>query len=84
MFWLGWPEGPDDAWLAMDRNGNGIIDDGSELFGNTRNLRSGINAKHGYEVLAELDDNLDGKIDEADPAFRALLLWGDANRNGVS
>lgn len=83
MFWLGWPASADDAWLALDRNGNGIIDNGAELFGNTRNLRSGVNARHGYEVLAELDDNGDGVIDAQDAQFSSLLLWGDANRNGV-
>lgn len=82
--WLGWPTSADDAWLALDRNGNGAIDDGSELFGNTRNLSSGMNAANGYEVLAELDENRDGRIDASDSAFGALLLWGDANRNGVS
>jgi hypothetical protein len=84
MFWLGWPTTTDDAWLAYDRNGNGLIDDGSELFGNTRRLASGRNAEHGYEVLAELDENRDGVLDARDPRFAKLLLWGDANRNGVS
>jgi hypothetical protein len=84
MFWLGWPESPDDAWLAFDRNGNGTIDDGSELFGNTRRLVSGRNAENGYEVLAELDANHDGAVDALDPQFAGLLLWADANRNGVS
>jgi len=84
MFWLGWPTTADDAWLAYDRNHNGIIDNGSELFGNTRRLASGRNAENGYEVLAELDENRDGVVDIKDPAYPSLLLWGDANRNGVS
>jgi hypothetical protein len=74
MFWLGWPTSSDDAWLALDRNGNGIIDSGAELFGNTRVLRSGVNAKNGYEVLAELDDNGDAIIDSRDAVFSRLLL----------
>jgi hypothetical protein len=84
MFWLGWPTTPDDAWLAYDRNGDGVIDDGSELFGNTRRLASGRNAENGYEVLAELDEDSNGVVDARDPLFAKLLLWGDANRNGVS
>ena len=84
MFWLGWPTTSDDAWLAYDRNGNGIIDDGSELFGNTRRLASGRNAENGYEVLAELDEDKNAVVDARDPLFAKLLLWGDANRNGVS
>lgn len=54
------------------------------LFGNTRRLLSGRNAENGYEVLAELDDNHDGRVDARDSAYASLLLWGDANRNGVS
>jgi hypothetical protein len=84
MFWLGWPTSADDAWLALDRNGNGRIDNGSELFGNTRVLKSGVNARHGYEVLAELDDNHDGVINAQDSAFQKLVLWGDGDRDGVS
>jgi hypothetical protein len=84
VFWLGWPTSPDDAWLAYDRNGDGTINNGSELFGNTRRLASGRNAENGYEVLAELDEDDNGVVDGRDPLFAKLLLWGDANRNGVS
>jgi hypothetical protein len=84
MFWLGWPTSPDDAWLVYDRNGNGMIDNGSELFGNTRRLASGANAENGYQVLAELDEDHNGAVDTRDPQFAKLLLWGDVNRNGVS
>ena len=68
---------------AFDRNGNGIVDDGSELFGNTRVLASGKNAENGYEVLAELDEDKNGVVDARDPLFAKLLLWGDADRDGV-
>lgn len=81
--WMGWPTTTDDAWLALDRDGNGMIVNGRELFGNTRELQNGRQAQNGYEVLAELDVNGDKVVDAQDPDFARLLLWGDANRNGV-
>lgn len=82
--WVGWPETADDAWLALDRNGNGAIDDGSELFGSATPLSSGGLADDGYQALAELDENGDHWVNEQDPAFGSLTVWADANRNGVS
>lgn len=83
-YWVGWPRGGDDAWLALDRNSNGVVDSGVELFGNTTRLTSGRVAAHGYEALAELDSNRDGFVDASDMGFHRLLLWTDSNRNGVS
>lgn len=80
---VAWPVDSDAAWLALDRNGNGSIDDGSELFGNSARLRSGIFAGHGFELLAELDENGDAVIDRHDPAFQHLKLWRDQVRDGV-
>ncbi len=75
---------PDDGLLVLDRNGDGSINDGSELFGN-------IDAQYadGFEQLAELDrpalgGNGDGLLTSADEAFGALRIWRDANTNGVS
>jgi hypothetical protein len=84
MYWVGWPLHDDDRWVALDRNGNGWIDDASELFGTATRLAGGKYARHGYEALAELDDNSDGQIDAQDSVFGSLLLWGDSNRNGLS
>lgn len=64
------------GYLALDANGNGVIDSGKELFG----PQSG----NGFEELARLDSDGNGWIDENDPAFRQLTVWtpaaGDAGK----
>lgn len=79
----GWAE-KDDALLVVDLNNDGIINDGSEHFGNFTRLSDGILAKNGYEALAQYDSNSDGVLDNRDEAFGNLLLWKDANQNGKS
>jgi hypothetical protein len=76
--------GTANAFLAMDRNGNGTIDNGGELFGNRTRLRNGLLAGNGFEVLGELDDNGDGVVDARDRVWSDLLLWIDADHNGIS
>ncbi|WP_018713893.1 calcium-binding protein, partial [Campylobacter ureolyticus] len=73
-----------DALLAVDLNNNGLIDNGSEIFGNYFKLQNGKFAKDGYEALAEFDSNKDGKIDKHDDHFSDLLVWKDSNQNGIS
>lgn len=59
--------GPGSGFLALDRNGNGIIDNGSELFG-TKN-------GNGFEELSEFDSDSNGWIDENDEIFDKLKIW---------
>lgn len=76
--------GTEDGFLALDRNGNGNIDNGGELFGDQVILKDGSKSESGFEALAELDDNSDGIIDNNDIAFADLRVWIDANHNGKS
>ena len=79
----GWV-GKDDALLVWDRNGNGSIDTGAELFGDFTPLPNGTLAPNGFAALAALDSNGDGILDASDPAFAELKLWRDADQNGVT
>jgi hypothetical protein len=88
---VGWTKADsDDVWLAMDRNGNGRIDDGTELFGNNTPVRTGQTTSNGFEALNFLQSEsvglaaLDSAIAASDAAWGGLLLWRDANHNGVS
>ncbi|SHN14549.1 calcium-binding protein, partial [Rhizobacter sp. OV335] len=76
--------GSSDAMLVLDRNGNGAIDGGAELFGTETTLANGSLARNGFEALAEFDRNTDGVIDASDEIFGDLRLWQDANSDGVA
>lgn len=78
-----WPTST-TPWLALDRNGNGRIDDGGELFGSATLLASGEAASNGFAALAELDSNADGKLDASDEQWGRLLVWSDVDSDRVS
>jgi hypothetical protein len=66
----------DDGILVIDRNGNGAVDGGAELFGST--------TQDGFAVLETFDSNGDGKIDASDTGFSELRVWRDLNQNGIA
>ena len=78
----------DDGIVVMDRNGNGLIDSGRELFGDNtvlaRGPKAGQTAANGFEALADLDINGDGALNSADAAYAQLRIWQDANQDGLS
>ena len=82
--------GGDEGFLAIDRSGNGLIDDGAELFGvGTPMILENRNAPNGFVGLAQYDSrqlggNDDGRITDADAIWPQLRVWLDVNADGVS
>ncbi len=79
----GWVKS-DDAFLALDKNANGQIDNGNELFGVDTVLASGQKAANGFAALADLDSNHDGLFSSLDAQFANVRVWRDLNQDGIS
>lgn len=75
-----WPTSP---WLALDRDGDGVISSGAELFGSATKMSTGGYASNGFQALAELDDNRDHRIDAEDASFAKLVLWSDLDDDRI-
>ena len=78
-----WTDG-EDGFLVLDRNYNGIIDDGGELFSDHVIMKNGLTSSDGFEALADLDEDNNGIIDEKDSRFFDLRVWVDSERDGFS
>ena len=81
-----WILGEDDAFLVLDRNGNGLIDDGRELFSHVSPQQPSL-SPNGFLALRMFDDPLnggndDGKLNSSDRIYESLSLWLDADRDG--
>ena len=74
----------DDGLLVIDKNGDGLINNGGELFGDNQVLKDGTLATTGYAALADYDSNGDKVIDSKDAEFADLRVWRDLNQDGIS
>jgi len=73
-----------DGFVVWDRNGNGTIDNGRELFGDSTIKSDGTLATNGFNALADLDSNHDGIVNAQDTNFASLRVWRDLNQDGIS
>jgi hypothetical protein len=68
----------DDAFLCLDKNSNGIIDSGKEMFGDQNG------SSNGFIELSLYDDDDNNFIDNKDKIYSRLLIWKDKNSDGIS
>ncbi|MEN0001477.1 MAG: calcium-binding protein, partial [Pseudomonadota bacterium] len=76
----GWV-GPGDALLAVDTNGDGLIENGTEIFSE---VFEGGSYANSVEALRTLDSNGDGTIDASDARFDEIKVWQDTDSDGVT
>jgi len=69
---------PHDGLLAYDRNSDGRINDGRELFGDANG------ASDGFAELRKYDSDGNNRIDGLDPIFAELRIWQDKDGDGLS
>ena len=84
----GWVK-PDDGFLVLDRNGDGVINNGTELFGDSTPVLDAQGnfvrkAADGFDALAQQDSNGDGLVNHQDANWASLRVWQDANGDGIS
>lgn len=74
----------DDGFLVYDKNNDGIINNGGELFGDFTRFANGTLARDGFDALRTVDINNDGVINVTDTSFNSLKIWRDINQDGQS
>lgn len=73
-----------DALLVIDKNGDGLINNGSELFGENSIKRDGSIVLDGFDALSDYENNNDGLINTHDQVWKELKVWQDKNSDGIS
>ncbi|QID18144.1 hypothetical protein G3580_11150 [Nitrogeniibacter mangrovi] len=79
----GWVKS-DDGLLVLDKDGNGSIDSGAELFGIDYVKSDATRATDGFDALRDLDSNGDGIFNASDARFADMQVWRDLDQDGVS
>ncbi len=75
----------DDGLLVFDRNNDGVINNGRELFGdNTLKYDGSGTCADAFEALAQEDTNGDGVVNHLDDNWGSLKVWRDLNQDGIS
>lgn len=70
--------------MKKNKNRDGKINNGTELFGNNTILKNDTKASNGFEALAQYDNNHDGVIDKNYAFYNSLSAWVDTNQDGIT
>lgn len=76
--------GADDGFLVFDKNNDGLIENGTELFGDDYLKSDGTKALDGFDALKDLDSNSDGVFNALDDSFSQVQIWRDLDQDGVT